>query len=131
MPAQDTSAEGPIYTSAAPAKGIGKNYAVFHDRVELGLKIIDETIVVPAEDLVNVTLVPGGILEILLGTLRGRYPLMSLIWVLVFDLGVFKPHVLLRSRVGLVRYFRFTPREPERFVAACHSILDRDEGSLF
>ena len=96
---------------------------VFPDRVELTLKIIDETVDIPARDLVSVTLVPGGIREILLGTLLRRYPLMSLIWALTFDAGVIRRHILLRTRTGLVRYFRFTPREPDRFEAACNSII--------
>jgi len=131
MSAQNPLPQNPIYTSAAPDKSIGKSYSVFPDRVELALKIIDETISISAGDLVSATLVPGGIREILLGTLTGRYPIMSLVWALTFDAGVFKRHILLRTRAGFVRYFRFTPQEPERFVAACNSILTADEGSRF
>jgi hypothetical protein len=131
MSAQSPPLQNPIYTSAAPDKSIGKSYSVFPDRVELALKIIGETISIPAGDLVSATLVPGGIREILLGTLKGRYPIMSLVWALTFDIGVFKRHILLRTKAGLVRYFRFTPHEPERFVAACNSILTADEDSRF
>ncbi len=131
MSAQDPLPQNPIYTSTAPGKGIGKSYSVFPDRVELAFKIIDETISIPARDLVSVTLVPGGIREILLGTLKGRYPIMSLVWVLTFDTGVFKRHILLRTKVGLVRYFRFTPQEPERFVVVCDSILTSVKDSRF
>ncbi len=125
MSSQNLPAQNPIYISDAPDKGIGRSYAVFPDRVELAFKIIDETISIPAHDLVSVTLVPGGIREILLGTLRRRYPLMSLVWVLNFDMGLFKRHILLRTRKGLVRYYRFTPRDPERFVAACNEVKPR------
>ncbi len=117
--------QNPIYISSAAERGIGRSYAVFPDRVELAFKIIDERISIPAQDLVNVTLVPGGIREILIGTLKGRYPIMSLIWVLNFDMGVFRRHLLLRTRKGLVRYFRFTPQDLERFMAACETIKPR------
>ena len=117
--------QNPIYISSAAERGIGRSYAVFPDRVELAFKIIDECISIPAHDLVSATLVSGGIWEILIGTLKGRYPIMSLIWVLNFDMGVFRRHILLRTRKGVVRYFRFTPRDPERFVAAWETIKPR------
>ena len=125
MSEQSPPTQNPIYISNAAEKGIGRSYAVFPDRVELAFKIIDERISIPAQDLVSVTFVTGGIREILLGTLKGRYPMMSLIWVLTFDLGIFKRHLLLRARRGLIRYFRFTPQNPERFLAACDTIKPR------
>ncbi len=125
MSEQSLSGQHPIYLSSPAEKGIGRSYAVFPDRVELVFKIIDERISIPARDLVSVTLIPGGIREILVGTLKGRYPIMSLIWALNFDMGVFRRHILLRARKGLVRYFRFTPQDPERFVAACEAIKPR------
>ena len=112
----------PLYTSAAPTKGIALRYSVFPDRVELVLRILNETVTIPARDIQEITLVPGGIAEVLMGTLKGRYPLMALVWGLAMDAGVLGPHVLLKSASGPVRYFRFKPQEPERFVEACRRI---------
>lgn len=111
-----------LYTSTAPAKGIGRRYSVFPDRVELKLRILNETITIPAEQIRAIYLVPGGITEVLTGTLKGRYPWMALVWGLAMDAGVLGPHVLLKSAAGPVRYFRFTPEEPARFVEACRCI---------
>ena len=117
------SGQQPLYTSAAPDKGIALRYSVFPDRVELVLRIMNETIVIPAQQIREVYLVPGGIIEALTGTLRGRYPVMALIWGLALDAGVFlQPHVLLKSASGPIRYFRFRPQQPEKFVAACNRI---------
>jgi len=54
-----------------------------------------------------------------MGTLKGRYPLMALVWGLVMDARVLGPQVLLKSASGPVRYFRFKPQDPEKFVEAC------------
>ena len=53
---------------------------MFPDRVELVLRIMNETIVIPAQQIRGVYLVPGGIIGALTGTLQGRYPVMALIW---------------------------------------------------
>ncbi|MCP4286919.1 MAG: hypothetical protein GY792_21155 [Gammaproteobacteria bacterium] len=118
-PHQDSQ---PLYTSVAPSKGIALRYTVFPDRVDLVLRILNETITIPAREILQVYLVPGGIPEVLIGTLRGRYPLMGLIWGLALDTGVLGPHVLLKSASGPVRYFRFKPLQPEKFVEACNRI---------
>lgn len=115
-------ASQPLYTSAAPDKGIGLRYSVFPDRVELMLRILNETITIPAQKIREIYLVPGGIAEVLTGTLKGRYPWMALVWGFAMDAGVLGPHVLLKSASGPVRYFRFTPGEPEKFVEACRCI---------
>jgi len=112
----------PLYTSAAPGKGIALRYSVFPDRVELALRIMHEVITIPAREILQVYLVPGGIPEVLLGTLKGRYPLLALVWGLALDTGVLGPHVLLKSASGPVRYFRFKPQQPEKFVEACNRI---------
>jgi len=117
--------KAPLYSSPAPQRGVAKSYSVYADRVELALGIIDECIIISRSDIVDVTLVPGGIREILLGTLMRRYPLMSLVWAMVLDLGILGRHILLRSRTGPIRYYRFTPDDPAAFMAACYDMMDR------
>lgn len=117
----------PIYRSSAPKQSVAKSYAVYADRIELSLNLVDESLVIPLGDIVNVTLVPGGLSEIILGTLKRRYPLLSLLWCMVLDLGITRPHILLKSRSGPIRYYRFTPEDPVAFIAACHEILIRDD----
>jgi len=112
----------PLYTSAAPDRGIALRYSVYPDRVELLLRFLDESITISAQEIMDVYLVSGGITEVLWGTVKRRYPLMALVWCLVMDTGVLGPHVLLKSASGPVRYFRFKPQEPEEFVEACKRI---------
>jgi hypothetical protein len=96
----------PIYVSQKSGKNLWQDYRVYPDRVQLRCWALLSTFVIRAEDIVEVQVSTG-----------------LLVWGLKLDLSDFFTHVKLRRRAGLFRNLKFTPDNPERFVAACKSIM--------
>ena len=119
----------PLYASTACHKGLGKSYSVYPEGIELVINIADEKVFLPWEQVEDIRLVSGGVKEVIFGTLARRYPLMSLFWCLTLDAGIFHRHLLLKTRSGPVRYFRFTPRDPEQFLDSCNTFLQPETTS--
>jgi hypothetical protein len=44
---------------------------------------------------------------------------MALLWGLLLDTGFRRPHLLLHTASGPVRYYRFSPADREAFISAC------------
>ncbi len=96
----------PIYTSKRTGKSLWQEYRIFSDRLELQCWCLFHTLVVPANEMVNVEVRSPGI-----------------IWGIKLDNCNFCRHVLLRKKSGLFKNIGFSPDDPEKFVAICQSIL--------
>ena len=112
----------PLYSAEAPQSGLAVRHLVYRDRIEFLLKLPGRTLVIPAAEVRRLLPVAGGFGDILLGTLRGRYPLPALLWGLLLDSGFGHPHLLLHTTAGPVRYYRFAPKDREAFIAACDAM---------
>ena len=97
----------PIYTSKRTGKSFWQEYRVYPDRLELQSWLLFHTMVIPAREIMNIK--------------AGRPP--GMIWGIKLDNCNFCRHVLLKRRSGLFKRIGFTPDDPEKFVAACQSIL--------
>jgi hypothetical protein len=109
--------DSPIYVSEKSAKNFWQDYRVFPDRVELRCWMLFSRFVIPAEDILDVKVRPRfSFRDVFEGKVR------MLWWVIKLDWADLCEHVELHRKSGLFKYLRFTPDNPERFVAACKSI---------
>ncbi len=101
-----------LYCSERSWRGLWHRYLVYRDRVVLVTWL--GKMVVPAAELDGVEVRP----PLVVGDLwRGRPWHQAL--ALKLDMADQCEHVALHRRTGMFRHLRFTPDEPERFVAAC------------
>ena len=111
--------ENTLYVSKRSWRNLWKAYRVCQDRVELhswiGKKII------PATDLWGVEVRP----PVVIGDLfRGKGFAYS--FALKLDLADFSRHVAVHRTSGIIKHLRFTPDDPEKFAAACRSIMKKN-----
>lgn len=105
------------FVSRGWSGSLGQEYRVSSERIELRFRLLFKTYAIPLLEIARIRVVDGGI-ELLGDVIRGESSLLSIFWVLVLDTAAFRRHVLLETRSGGLRYFRFTPQDPEAFVAA-------------
>jgi len=96
----------PIYVSEKSVKNLWQDYRVYPDRVQLRSWALLSTFVIRAEDIIAV-----------------KVTTRLFTWGLKLDLTDLFEHVELHRKTGLFRSLKFTPENPERFVAACQSIM--------
>jgi|GEM_PF-562053 len=107
----------PIYVSERSARNFWQDYRVFPDRVELRCWLLLIRFVILAEDILDVKVRPRfSIGDQFQGRVRIRW------WALKLDWSDFFDHVEIHRKWRLFKYIRFTPDNPERFVAAVKSI---------
>lgn len=110
--------ETPIYISQPSFKNLWNEYRVYPDRLELKVHIYLRTFVIPLSKVVDISVSGPLALQLLKrDTYRGGLPLK-------LDLTDFYNNVALRRSFGLMRQLRFTPDDPEAFVAACRQALE-------
>jgi hypothetical protein len=110
--------DSPIYVSERSARNLWQDYRVFPDRVELQCWMLLRTFVIPAEDILDVEVRPPlSIRDISPEKVR----LKRHWWALKLDWSDFCEHVEIHRKSGVLKYIRFTPDDPESFVAACTS----------
>ncbi|MEW6115082.1 MAG: hypothetical protein AB1664_23335 [Thermodesulfobacteriota bacterium] len=74
--------------------------------------------VIPAEDILEVKARPRfSFRDVFEGKVRVLW------WVIKLDWADLCEHVEIHRKSGLFKYLRFTPDNPESFVAACKSIM--------
>ncbi|MCP4897256.1 MAG: hypothetical protein GY906_09830 [bacterium] len=111
-----------VYVSRGWKGSLGQEYRLCSDHIELRFGLLLKTYTIPLTDVERIQVVDGG-LALITDVFRGATSFMSIFWVLVLDTAAFRRHVLLETRSGSLRFFRFTPENPEAFVAAVESAL--------
>jgi hypothetical protein len=101
----------PIYVSEKSAKNMWQDYRVYPDRIQLRCWFLLSTFAIPLDDIVEVRISRRGLLG------------LTCWWGLKLDWADLFEHVQLHRKTGLFRWLRFTPDNPERFVAACQSVM--------
>ena len=114
-----TETERPIYVSRPWSGSRGQEYRVYRGRVELWSRTLVTMFVIPVPQIRSIRVVPPGFLKTLSGVLHGDQPALSILSVAIMDKAFSRSHVLIQRDRGLIRYYRFTPDDPEGFVAAC------------
>jgi hypothetical protein len=109
----------PIYVSEKSAKNWWQRYQVFPDRIELRCRYWLKTLVIPAEDIIDVEVRPPFSIRDF-STEKARLKMHR--WTLKLDWSDFCEHVEIHRKSGVFKYIRFTPDDPTKFVSACKSI---------
>ena len=102
----------PLYISKRTGRSLWQEYRVYRDRIELQSWFLFHTLVVPANEIQGVEVRPT--------IFRGW---AGLIWGIKLDNCNFCQHVLLTRKSGQFKRIGFCPDDPDKFVAACRSIL--------
>jgi hypothetical protein len=109
----------PIYTSKRTGRSLWQEYRIYPDRLELQSWLLFHTVVVPANQIQAVEIRPPVVLADLL---RGKGFLFAL-WALKIDNADCCRHVAIKRKSGFMKRIRFSPDDPEKFVAVCQSIM--------
>jgi len=102
----------PIYTSKRTANGLGQEYRIYQDRLELQSWFLFHTLIIPASEILKIEVRPS--------IFRGR---KGFIWGVKLDNCDLCQHVLLIKKSALFKRIGFSPDDPEKFVAVCQSII--------
>lgn len=91
---------------------MGNEYRLYEDRIELdcNFPFFRKTIVVKRDDLVSISVFKPPVLKTSLRALK-------------LDTADFHEHVGLTRKVGFFKQLRFTPENPEEFVAKARQLL--------
>jgi hypothetical protein len=98
----------PLYLSKRTAKSLWQEYRIYPDRLELQFWLFLHTFVIPADEIVEITIRPP-----------------ETIWYFKLDNCNFCRHVRLKKKSGFFKRIAFTPDDPEKFVAMCQSIMPK------
>jgi hypothetical protein len=107
-----------LYVSPRSGASLWQEYRIYGDRVELQAWTLFHTIVIPANEIVEVEVRPPGVFADLFR--RRRF---GCILALKIDMADLRRHVAIRRRSGLIKGIRFTPGNPEDFARVCQSIM--------
>lgn len=110
----------PLYRSRRSAKSLWQEYRVYSDRVELQCKVALHTLVIPAEEILDIQIRPPFVFADLFRRRGFVYALP-----LKIDFADMYLHVALKRKRGFIKHIRFTPDNPERFVEACSTIMNK------
>jgi hypothetical protein len=102
----------PIYISKRTPMNLWQEYRIYPDRLELQSWFLFHAIVVPANEIQAIEVRPS-----IFRSWDG------FIWGVKLDNCNLCRHVLLIKKTGLFKRIGFSPDDPEKFVAACQSII--------
>ena len=123
---KDTEGEPvPVYQSRATRQSMGQVYRVYSDRIELPFRMLFTTYRIPLHSISAIDVVPPCFSR-QPKWLHRKYSRMAWFWCLVLDWAAFNPHVILARDHGGLRYFHFTPDDPDAFVSTCRDLLTAD-----
>jgi len=111
----------PIYTSPRSGKSLWQEYRVYPDRIELQCKVALHTLVIPADEILDIQIRPPLVFADLF---RGKGFVYA--FPLKIDNADGNRHVAIKRKAGFMKRIRFTPDDPDKFVDACKGIMKRD-----
>lgn len=104
----------PTYVSKACARSLWNEYRVYEDRVELKFRLFFKTFIIFHEDMISIALFDPPVIK-------------TKFWALKFDWADFNKHVGIQRKNGFMKHLRFTPQEPDKFVAAVEQYFNKRE----
>ena len=104
--------EQPVYVSRRTPASLWQEYRIFSDRLELQSWTLLHTIVIPANEILEIEARPS-----LFGGRKG------ITWGIKLDMTDLHRHVLVRRKTGFWKRIAFTPDNPDEFVRICQSII--------
>lgn len=111
-----TTDDQPVCRSRRTWRSLWQEYRVYHDRLELSSCV--GTMVIPVEEILEVEVRPALVIG---DWFRGKG--FGYCWALKLDLADLCRHVALHRTSGKMKRLRFSPDDPEAFVAACRSVM--------
>lgn len=111
--------ETPVYVSKPTGRNFWQKYSVYSDRIELRSWFCFKNFVIPWEELIEIKVCPREVVSDL-----WREKSLASLLALKLDWSDIFTHVVIRRRSGLLRYIRFTPDDPEKFVEVCRAVCD-------
>ena len=115
--------EPPLHVSPRSGASLWQEYRIYGDRVELQAWALFHSIIIPANEIVEVEVRPPVVFADFFR--RGR------LWkslALKIDLSDIRRHVAIRRKSGFIKCIRFTPGNPEEFAGVCESIMPARRG---
>jgi hypothetical protein len=102
----------PLYTSKPTWKSLGNTYYVYTDRIELRCRFpfFFKTLVIKRDDLISIDIFKPPVIR-------------TAFWALKLDLADVFEHVGIRRKNGFFTRLRFTPVNPEEFVATVRTLF--------
>lgn len=102
----------PLYKSRPTRKSIGNEYCIYSDRIELRCRFpfFPKKMVIQKEDLISIDIFKPPVIR-------------AAFWALKLDLADFNEHVGIKRTNGFFKQLRFTPENPQEFVARAREIL--------
>ena len=110
--------QDPIYISPRSWKSLWQEYRIYSDRLELECWVALGTLVIPSDEILEVEIRPPSVFGDLF---RGKSLAYS--FPLKIDMADMQRHVALTRKSGFMKYLRFTPDDPDRFVELCMTIM--------
>ena len=100
------SIDTPLYTSRPSKKSISNEYRIYIDRIELRCRFpfFSKTLVIKKDDLISIGIFKPPVIR-------------TTFWALKLDLADFNEHLGIRRTKGFFKQLRFTPDNPQAFVA--------------
>ena len=116
-----SASEEPFYVSPRSSRSIWQEYRIYPDRLELQCWVAFHTLVIPAEEIIEIEVRPPIVIADLF---RGKSFLYS--FPLKIDGSDGHRHVAIKRKCGFIKHIRFTPDEPDRFVEVCRLIMRKE-----
>jgi hypothetical protein len=111
----------PIYVSPRSSTSLWQEYRVYPDRIELQCKVALHTLVISADEILDIQIRPPLVFADLF---RGKG--FAYAFPLKIDFADTCRHVAIKRRSGFIKHIRFTPDDPDKFVEACKTIINKD-----
>ena len=104
--------EPPVLVSRRTPASLWQQYRIYSDRLELQSWILFHTIVIPANEILDIEVRPSAF--------SGR---KGMTWGIKLDNSDLCRHVLVTRKNGLFKRIAFTPDNPDEFARVCKSIM--------
>ncbi|MGB5177404.1 MAG: hypothetical protein WBP44_01610 [Gammaproteobacteria bacterium] len=103
----------PLYKSTSTKKSIGNEYSIYADRIELKCRFpfITKTLIIKKDDIISIDTFKPPVLRTTFRALK-------------LDLADLNEHVGIRRKNGFFKQLRFTPNNPNEFVAKVKELFN-------